>query len=399
MAEQLSQAAGTKSAQERPSKLPRIGWLCVGWLPCLVGAVALIVVGVNPAVAGGVWVLALPAGFLGCWGGAVIAHELGHLVVARAFRLNPYSIAVGHGATLAERDFLGLHWALKAIPMTGILRIWPTPSPLVRIRMLLMVSAGPATNVLLACVSGALIWGTVSSSWPWMDRADGAVPLLVVLFLVNCFVAVSSLWPRHAKIDGIVYPTDGLQIRQLLEGSHATLVRLRETVRAQSSGGAAKCAGWSANWQSLLASGEAQKTLRQSKQVLDEQPLPLPLRCQFLDMFATSFLMLDASAEIDDADRYSAELLRLQPNEWTVKGTRGSVLVEMGRLEEGTKLLSEVAEHDPLAFDRAIAASYLALAEIKQGNKQAASAWLAKARAFDPDCVPLKRFEGLVDRC
>ena len=79
-----------------------------------------------------------------------------------------------------------------------------------------------------------------------------------------------------------------------------------------------------------------------------------------------------------------------------MKGTRGSVLIEMGELEEGVKLLNQVVEHDPSAFDRAIAASYIALAEIKRGQHEAASVWLAKAQAFDPHCVPLKRFQKML---
>ena len=106
--------------------------------------------------------------------------------------------------------------------------------------------------------------------------------------------------------------------------------------------------------------------------------------------------MFGASEHLAAADRYSEELFRAKPNEWTVKGTRGSVLIEIGQLEAGSKMLADVVENDPLPFDRAIAASYLALAAIKQREYKAASTWLEKARVFDPNCVTLKRFERIL---
>ena len=75
------------------------------------------------------------------------------------------------------------------------------------------------------------------------------------------------------------------------------------------------------------------------------------------------------------------------------QGYAGSVLVEIGMLDEGAKLLREVFDHDPLPFDRAIAAAYLGLAALKREDAAGASEWFTAARELDPNCVPLKRLQ------
>jgi len=115
------------------------------------------------------------------------------------------------------------------------------------------------------------------------------------------------------------------------------------------------------------------------------------MRHNLLDGFATCVLMLGASEYLDEADQYSKELYEAKPADWTVKGTRGSVLVEKGAVDEGMRLLLEVFENDPRAFDRAISACFLALGEFKLGHPEKAAEWIERARRIDPNCVPVKR--------
>jgi hypothetical protein len=59
-------------------------------------------------------------------------------------------------------------------------------------------------------------------------------------------------------------------------------------------------------------------------------------------------------------------------------------------------MLKDVIQHDPSSFDRAIAASFLALAEFKQNNREAAVQWLRISRDFDPHCASMHRIESLL---
>lgn len=100
---------------------------------------------------------------------------------------------------------------------------------------------------------------------------------------------------------------------------------------------------------------------------------------------------------LPEADRYSQELFQIKPNEWTVKGTRGSVLVETGELEHGMTMLKDVIEHDPSVFDRAIAASFLALGELKKNDRESALKWLRVSHDLDPECASAHRVQSILD--
>jgi hypothetical protein len=91
-------------------------------------------------------------------------------------------------------------------------------------------------------------------------------------------------------------------------------------------------------------------------------------RCELLDAFATAVIMFGSREFLAEADKFSEELLRTKPVEITVKGTRGSVLIDLEQVEAGMTMLKEVMNNNPSAFDGAICASFLGLAEFKRGN-------------------------------
>jgi hypothetical protein len=107
--------------------------------------------------------------------------------------------------------------------------------------------------------------------------------------------------------------------------------------------------------------------------------------------------MYGAHEFLAEADRYSQELLQIKPDEWTVKGTRGSILVEKGDIEGGMMMLMQVMEHDPSTFDRAISASFLALGELKKNDRELAIKWLRIANDLDPDCASARRVQSILD--
>ena len=115
-----------------------------------------------------------------------------------------------------------------------------------------------------------------------------------------------------------------------------------------------------------------------------------------LDAFATWVPFEGSPQHLKEADTYSEELMRRQPNSWSVKGTRGSILVEKGEVMEGMEILQGVMENDPNPYDCAISACFLALGELKQSRLPEAEAWLDKARNLDAHCVPLERIQKLV---
>jgi tetratricopeptide (TPR) repeat protein len=92
-----------------------------------------------------------------------------------------------------------------------------------------------------------------------------------------------------------------------------------------------------------------------------------------------------------EADKYSEEALQILS--WTpfTKGTRGTVLLELGRPAEAIPYLLEAMQENDVPLNKAQSACWLAIAEARQGNLNSAQKYLEQARKFDPTCFLLER--------
>lgn len=100
---------------------------------------------------------------------------------------------------------------------------------------------------------------------------------------------------------------------------------------------------------------------------------------------------------LDLADRFSAEAIRLAPQLVTIQGTRGSVLAELGRLDEAEALLGPVFETANPGINRAYSALYLAVIWSRRGQKGKAKEFAQEAQRNEPAGFVIDRLkaEGL----
>jgi predicted Zn-dependent protease len=101
-------------------------------------------------------------------------------------------------------------------------------------------------------------------------------------------------------------------------------------------------------------------------------------------------VMLGQPALLAEADEKSREALSILPWEPFAQGTRGAVLVEQNRIEEGLRLLLDAMKGNPRNL-RAFNACYLAIAEARRGQAKLAQSHLARAVRFDCQCPLLPR--------
>jgi tetratricopeptide (TPR) repeat protein len=100
-----------------------------------------------------------------------------------------------------------------------------------------------------------------------------------------------------------------------------------------------------------------------------------------------------------EADQFSHDAFTNVPWVPQYKGTRGCVLIELGRLEEGICLVREVLlETDLRPQDYAFCAGYLALAKGRQGQWEECWQLLESARQYDPTCVALEGIDAALAR-
>ena len=94
---------------------------------------------------------------------------------------------------------------------------------------------------------------------------------------------------------------------------------------------------------------------------------------------------------MDEADRYSEEAYRNIPWISAIKGTRGALLVETGRVDEGLQLLQKAYDGHSEPEGKALNAAHIALGEKLRGNTEESVRYLEIAQTLDPQCQLLDR--------
>jgi hypothetical protein len=202
------------------------------------------------------------------------------------------------------------------------------------------------------------------------------------MLVANSYLLMLSLVPFYSKTG---QPSDGMILFHLIRG---TPLKSRESAK--------EIRDLAPSWSWMVKHHPPEELLNPFREGLHRPEISPEQRRVWLDGFATCVLMYGANQFLAEADQYSEELLRLKPDECSYKGTRGSVLVEKGDLATGITLLEECMKSDS-RNDRAISASFLALACLKQGKRDEALRWLAISREIDPRCISMRRIAKLVE--
>jgi hypothetical protein len=97
---------------------------------------------------------------------------------------------------------------------------------------------------------------------------------------------------------------------------------------------------------------------------------------------------------LKESDAWSAEALRYAPNAITLKGTRGSLLVEFGRTDEGISMLQDVLKETDCPLDHVISSAFLAKAFWITADFPRAEHYLEKAERLDPGHCAVRRIKA-----
>src|SRR5262249_32660167 len=108
-----------------------------------------------------------------------------------------------------------------------------------------------------------------------------------------------------------------------------------------------------------------------------------------LEILASIVISHGQKQYLTQADGWSQEALKLASYSKTVQGTRGAILVELGKYDEGKQMLVPITEPENDPIDIAISNYYLAKADHSLGNSEQAGRWLMQAE------MASKKFPGL----
>jgi hypothetical protein len=339
---------------------------------------------------------------------STILHELGHVIAGKLVGMRVFGIEIGKGPTVYNFHFAGIRWQMHVIAFGGVTYSAPNNPQSFKLKKFLTVLGGPLTNAILLYVSIEFL------SLDGLFRSTvlyGFAPM-VLLALSNGLLLIFSLWPRTVNTIVGKRPNDGLNLwkvwrvtnKQIEESLAARyFYEARDCLLDRDLTGARKWVddGLKAfpNEVSLkLMSANVFSNQKNYKTAWRTYALLLgrykkheDLDSLLLNNIAYNILLTGKSDLLPKADIASRLALKQRP--WLIhcKGTRGSVLVELGQYDEGLKLLHEAMQKHLEKSGKALNACYIGIAEARLGNFVESANYFSIARRLDPDCVLLDR--------
>lgn len=125
--------------------------------------------------------------------------------------------------------------------------------------------------------------------------------------------------------------------------------------------------------------------------LLQEKECDNNRRAVYLNNVAYADILIGEHSLLEEADKCSGQAY--QSCSWVaaIQGTRGMVLIERGKLNEGILLLKKAIEGSENPRDKAINAAYIAIGEKRRGNKVLAQQYFETASCLDSECILLEK--------
>jgi tetratricopeptide (TPR) repeat protein len=335
---------------------------------------------------------------------SVIPHEMGHIIVGRLVGYEVFRVIIGYGNVLFNCRLFGYDWELRPFPLGGVTVIATHSPQLYRLRRFVMLLAGPLVNLILIL----LLVGTLPSL-----HLQG-VPLGVDIIIANGILLVLNLWPHRITTAAGVIENDGLALmitpfmkRNKIDehlvaycfisaNEFSRQKQFEKTITLCEQGLQIFPDALLLRIQlgvALLALNEHEKARDTFTSLLAREDTTSIQKAIILNNIAYTNILAGRTDLIEESDSYSYTSYKNAPWVPAIKGTRGAVLVETGRIDEGLQLLREAFDASPEPQSKALNAAHIALGEKLRGNTEESRKFLDITYSLDPQCQLLNRFQ------
>jgi len=342
-----------------------------------------------------------------------ILHEVGHAVAGKLVGFRVFSLEIGKGATIWEFKWAGFRWRFRTILFGGLVLAIPRDAHWHRLKQSIFIIGGPAATALVVLIAWKLLW--LDSLFEPGPLAE-FTPLLMIL-LSNSLLLALSLLPHEGNSARGKTPNDALLLVNTwihppakADTTAATLYLL-EAEECRRDHDLAGAQNWLAGGlrafpgnrylefgaaSMLISAGkpdEARDALRALLPALENDPALFPI---LLNNIAWVNVWSGRPELLPEADDFSRRALESAPSTAAFRGTRGRVLVELGRIDEGVALLEDVFQKHLEKANKASVACCLGIAAARRGQPAECRNYFALARKLDAHCLLLARENSLV---
>lgn len=141
---------------------------------------------------------------------SLVLHELGHAIAALCVGLEVNKIVIGHGKNVLEFQIFGIPLKIKQVPTGGVTHVLCKSTYFYRSRFFIVSLFGPLTNLMLVLLILKFPKEFITFNPPNIYVFPG-----IIICLVNAIFIIRNLFPCNIIIDGVLIPSDGLQMRTL----------------------------------------------------------------------------------------------------------------------------------------------------------------------------------------
>jgi tetratricopeptide (TPR) repeat protein len=349
----------------------------------------------------------------------IIPHELAHAGLTWLAGGRVFEIRIGTGQLVLDRSIGRLILSLGRFPASGYCMAAFSTRRLIRVRLLLVASAGMLFNLVMVLLfaPGFNIarWGTAVA---WREA----------LVFVNAVHLAANLWPRQVRLGNVETLSDGGRIWRILTGKQtaASIQMMYALNQAQYALRRRQYAEAERTAQAALAEHPNSTLLKNVRAValleLGRPAEALVLFRELLNQFETGQSALEIGAAginhefiramllnnvayaavlaSPDADTlaqardYARQAFRIVPWMPHMQGTWGAVLIATGEVKPGIAHLLEAEQHHELRKERAELLAHAARGYARLGDRAGAHAMLQRALALDSQGVMARRVQA-----
>ncbi|WP_016876243.1 M50 family metallopeptidase [Chlorogloeopsis fritschii PCC 9212] len=315
---------------------------------------------------------------------SIFCHEMGHFVTAKIVGFNPYLVKIGMGRKILQFKLFNSVIEFASIPGGGITYISNLELQWLKLKLILMYLGGPIVHLILFLILTKIYeyysYNLVDLSY--IENINFLAQIEILLFIFN-------ILPLEARQYGITVGSDGKQVIDALTKSNQQFIqKLLGLSRYASKQDNSSENFFNNDLKSLQILFKAQAQI--NRQNFDDAIELLELllnnpdfiqrdKVYIIDILASIVINHGEKKYLQQANKWSEQALLLANDIKTVRGTRGSILVELGRYNEGKEMLLPLTEAGNDTIDIAISCCYIAKADYFLGNEEQVKTWLKKA--------------------
>jgi len=339
-------------------------------------------------------------------------HEVGHLVAGKFAGFLVQAFRVGSGPTIFQFKHHQCEYTWCLVPTEGFVKGAPTERSLGLGSQTAFHLGGIAGELLCA----AVVWLIVHFGPTWtavwhLPYGRYAILTAGIYFVVT---VVGSSQPAKGRVGGESSPNDALQVIQLwsergaLEEKRQILrdtqglnefvlggdpieveARLRSLIERHPDNLHLKII----SFQQQIKRGDLDGAKAEIESLLRTKEDRYENRAKLLDLLVTATLDYGRNDWLPAADNWSYEVLLAFPDSITLRGSRGSILAELGRNAEARDLLCDVLTYTANPVDKAYSQIYLAWLDAQEGKTMSALGRVKKAKSFGVEIRAIPRLE------